>query len=382
MLAAVKGSGSNCNWLTTGDEIFPAMLDAIEAAKESVALETYIYSAGSVGERFRDALVRARNRGVHVRVLVDALGSMSLPDAFWTPLRDAGAQVRQFNPLALQRMAIRDHRKVLVCDHTVAFVGGFNISHEYEGDGVKCGWCDIGLKVEGPLVTELEATFDEMFELAAFQHKRFVHWRRLRLDEQTEQLADEQLLLSGPGRGLSPIKRALQRDLARAHDVRLIVAYFLPTWRIRRLLTRVVHGGGRVQLILAGKSDVLLSQLAGRSLYRRMLRSGLEIYEYQPQILHAKLIIIDDVVYVGSANLDQRSLNINYELMIRFDNKLMAEQARCVFENTLTHCRQITREQWRKSRSLWRRIKQRWAYFILARLDPYIARHQWRGLPD
>jgi cardiolipin synthase len=93
-------------------------------------------------------------------------------------------------------------------------------------------------------------------------------------------------------------------------------------------------------------------------------------------------MIIDDVVYVGSANLDQRSLNINYELMIRFSNQGMAEQAREVFQNNLRHCRQITREQWRKSRSVWRRIKQHWSYFLLARVDPYIALRQWRALPD
>ena len=184
------------------------------------------------------------------------------------------------------------------------------------------------------------------------------------------------------GRGRSPIKRALQRDLAQAQMVQIIVAYFLPTWRIRHSLMRVARRGGQVQLILAGKSDVLVSQLAGQSLYRRLLRGGLDIYEYQPQILHAKLVIIDDIVYVGSANLDQRSLNINYELMIRFENKEIAGRAREVFQSTLKHCRQITFEEWRKSHSLWSRFKQHWSYFLLVRIDPYVAKRQWRRLPD
>src|SRR5207247_3846671 len=136
-------------------------------------------------------------------------------------------------------------------------------------------------------------------------------------------------------------------DLAHAQNVRIIVAYFLPAGRIRRALTRVARRGGRVQLILAGKSDVLVSQLAGQSLYRRFLKAGVEIFEYQPQILHAKLIIIDDVVYLGSDNLDQRSLNINYELMIRFESRQMAEQARTGFATTLQHCQALTFEQWR-----------------------------------
>ena len=188
--------------------------------------------------------------------------------------------------------------------------------------------------------------------------------------------------MSGPGWGRNPIKRALRRDLVHARRVQIIVAYFLPTWRIRRSLLRVARWGGKVELILAGKSDVLVSQLAGQSLYRRLLKAGIEISEYQPQIHHAKLMIIDDVVYVGSANLDQRSLNINYELMIRFEHREMAEQAREVFANTLKNCQRITVEGWRKSRTLWRRLKQRWAYFVLVRMDPYVALRQWRRLPD
>jgi cardiolipin synthase len=193
---------------------------------------------------------------------------------------------------------------------------------------------------------------------------------------------NEQLLLSGPGRGRSPIKRELGRDLARARNVQIMMAYFLPTWRLRHQLGRVARRGGRVRMILAGKSDVLISRLAGQSLYRRILMAGIEINEYQPQILHAKMIIIDDVVYVGSANLDQRSLNINYELMIRFESKDMVAQAHQLFDENLRHCQPVTLDQWRRSRTLWRRIKQRWAYLLLVRIDPYVARRQWRGLPD
>lgn len=357
------------------------MLAAIEGAQKSVCLETYTYSVGPLGERFREALIRAQKRGARVRVLIDALGSMTLPDNFWVPLRGVGAQVRQFNPLSLNRLGIRNHRKLLVCDERVAFVGGFNISSEYEGDGIKCGWCDVGLRIEGPMAMELAASFDEMFSRADFQHKRFMLLRKFSA-KRTVRARDEQLLLSGPGRGRSPIKSALQWDFAHARKIQIIVAYFLPSWRIRKSLVRVVRRGGQVDLILPGKSDVLVSQLAGQSLYPRLLRAGLKIHEYQPQVLHAKLIIIDDVVYVGSANLDQRSLNINYELMIRFESKDMAAQAREVFQADLKHCREITPEGWRKAHSIWRRLKQHWAYFLLARIDPYIAGRQWRDLPD
>ncbi len=376
-----QGTNTNCNWLCNGHEVFPSMLAAIDAARQQVCLETYTYAADALGQRFRDALVRACQRGVEVRLLIDALGSIGLSGAFFNPLIAVGGQARFFNPLALPRLGIRNHRKLLVCDRQTAFVGGFNITSDFDGDGVSSGWCDLGIKVEGAIAAKLAETFDDMFDRADFKHKRFTIFRRPSA-KRVVLASNEQLLLSGPGRGRSPIKHALRHDLAQARDVSIIVAYFLPTWRIRRALMRVARNGGRLRLLLPGKSDVAVSQLAGQSLYHRFLKSGAAICEYQPQILHAKLVIIDDIVYVGSANLDQRSLNINYELMIRFDSKDMADQARSVFARMLTNCRQITLEQWRKSRTLWRRIKQHWAYFLLVRIDPHIARRQWRALPD
>ena len=370
----------HCDWLCTGRDVFPAMLMAIDAAQKTISLESYIYTASPVGDRFRDALIRACQRGVSVRVMVDGLGSSALPANYWDPLIAAGGQARLFNPIRLHRMGIRDHRKLLVCDSQVAFFGGFNIASEYDGDGVNSGWCDVGLKVEGRLARELQDSFDDMFPKAAFLHKRSLLLRRP--IKRPNSNAREQLLLSGPGLGFSPIKRSLRKDFATARNVQIVVAYFLPSWRIRRSLMRIAREGGRVRLILAGKSDVAVSQLAGRSLYRRLLKAGIEIYEYQPQILHAKLFILDDTVYVGSSNLDHRSLNINYELLVRFEGREFADRARSVFDEQLSHSSRITLEAWKKSRSLWQRIKQRWAYFLLARIDPFIARRQWRALPD
>jgi cardiolipin synthase len=368
-------------WLTTGDRAFAAAGEAISTAQLSIRLEAYYFADSQLGLRVLNALVQARQRGVLVRVLVDAVGSIGLTDDFWEPLWAAGGEVRWFNPLSLERFAIRDHRKLLVCDETVAFIGGFNIAPEYEGDGVARGWRDVGLSVEGDLAFELAAAFDEMFARAEFRHKRIFRLRRF-ATKRAVPARDWQLLLSGPGRGRNPFQRALRSDLASARNIQIIAAYFLPPVRLRRLLERVARRGSRVQLILAGQSDVPLAQLAARSLYRRLLKAGVEIYEYGPQILHAKLLVADEVVYVGSANLDPRSLRINYELMVRLTKEEIAAQARLIFADTLTYCRVVERRGWRASQGGWQRLKQRWAYFLLARLDPYVAGWQYRSLRE
>lgn len=366
-------------WLRNGDEAFGTMLAAIDAARQSVRLETYIFSAGEPGNQFLAALLRARQRGVPVYVIVDSWGSQALTDSYWEPLQRAGGEFRWFNERTNRGFTFRDHRKLLVCDEHIAVVGGFNLAPEYAGDGVARGWCDVGLHLAGPLAGQLADSFDKMFTRAELKHPSFMRMMKTGAHARITH-PDGDLLMSGPGRGFSRLKRALSTDLRDARRVQIMAAYFLPTWRLRRELTSVVRRGGVVQLILPGQSDVPLAQLATRRLYRSLLAAGVELYEYQPQILHAKLILIDDLAYVGSANLDTRSLHINYELTLRLKHAQVAEGGRRLFADNLAHCKRITREDWRASQTFWSRLKQRWAYFILARMDLYLARRQLAGL--
>ena len=367
------------HWLRTGDEAFAAMLAAIAAARRSVRFETYIFSAGDPGDRFLEALLDARQRGVRVQVLLDAFGSLELPDSYWQPLRHLGGEMRWFNPLSLDRFNIRNHRKLLVCDEPTAFVGGFNVSPEWLGDGVSQGWRDLGLELTGAVAGALAASFDEMYALADLRHHRLARFRRSRARKHVP-ACDCDLLLSGPGRGRGPIRRALLQDLALARTVQIIAAYFLPPLRLRRALARVARRGGQVQLILPEKSDVPLMQAAARSLYRRLLAAGVELYEYQPQILHTKFLVLDDNVFVGSANLDPRSLGLNYDLLLRLPHPELAAEARLIFADHLKHCRRIERSSWRKERSVWERLKGRFARFLFTRIDPFITRKQLQGL--
>jgi cardiolipin synthase len=363
-------------WLQTGEEALEEMLAAIASASQSVRLEMYIFHAGPTADQFRDALVNACHRGLRVRVLVDALGSAYLPDSFWETFRASGGEFRRFNPLSLLHVFIRDHRKMLVCDDELAFVGGFNIATEYRGDGVTAGWRDLGLRVQGPLARELAMAFDEMFACADFRHRPFTRLRKSFLLK-TISAPEAKLLLGGPGRN-NPLKRALRDDLKEAREVLIISPYFVPPWKIRRMLMRLARNGAKVQLILPAKCDLPVMRMAAQSFYRRFLAAGVEIHEYQPQILHAKLFVIDQIAYAGSANLDGRSLSINYELMVRLSNPALVGEGREIFAGILAHCRRIEMAGWRRSRTFLDRMKARLAHLLLARIDPLIARQQLR----
>ena len=376
----MPGTAANSyRWLRNGREAIDAMLEAIGQAESSIRLETFIYHSGEVGDAFRDALIVAQKRGVRVRVMCDAFGSIKLLTSYWDDFIAAGGEFRWFNPLHPNRLIYRDHRKILVVDEKVGFIGGLNIGTDYCGDGVTCGWRDLGLRIEGPLARELADTFNDLFARADCRHRRFQRIRHTRADAVVTG-EDWTLLLTGPGRGHRALKQTLAHDFSRAKSIRIMSAYFLPNFRLLRELKRAAKRGVRVQLILAGKSDVWLMRIATRGLYPSLLRAGIEVYEYDPQILHAKVVVADDLVYAGSANLDARSLSINYEVLVRLPNRELADEAREIFENDLKHCRRIDRKEYRKGRKPWEKILERWAFFILARVDPYIARQQRRYL--
>ena len=366
-------------WLKTGQDAFVAMLYAINQATRSICLEIYICDDSELSRHFRASLIAAVERGVEVRILIDAFGSLELRNSFWQPLVKAGGAFRWFNPLTLNRLTYRNHRKLLVCDGEVAFIGGFNLSNDYDGDGVSSGWRDFGLRLTGDIIPALAESFELLFAKADFKHHLLPPIRR-RSAATIQSGVRWKLLLNIPSFRHRAIKRTLVADLQNASSVCIEVGYFLPTWRIRHQLLRIARSGMKVRLILAGRSDVRLAQLAGQRLYETFLRAGVEIYEYQPQILHAKLVVIDDTVYAGSCNLDLRSLNFNYELMVRIQDAALAAEAREMFERDLKHSRRIDPATWRYERSLWTKWREDVAHFLLTRIDPFIARWQLKFL--
>lgn len=355
------------------------MLPAIKAAKHSIRFEMYIYRADASGESFRTAFTQAAMRGVSVQLLLDGLGAGGLPSDYWTDFRAAGGEVRIFNPLSVRGFLFRNHRKLMLIDDAVAFVGGFNVGDEYDGDGVKHGWRDLGWEVHRPdAVQQLAAAFDRMFVAYDLEHRLL---RRMRhpLHRSTPHPRGP-VLLGGPRLLRHPFGVSLRQGLQKAKNVQLISGYFVPNFRLRRALKRVARRGGNVELILAGKSDVPIAQRAGRTYYGSLLRAGIKIYEYQPQILHAKLAVVDDVVFVGSANLDIRSFGINYEVMVRVDDASLATSAREIFAADQERSTEITLSGWRQAQTWWTRLRGHWAVFFFTKIDPWLVRRALRGI--
>jgi cardiolipin synthase A/B len=366
-------------WLRAGQEIFPAMLAAIGTARESIRLETYICEAGEIGRQFCAALTAAAGRGVRVSVLVDALGSWLLPDDFFAPLTAAGGEVRFFNPLRFSRFGVRDHRKLLVCDDRVAFIGGANIADDYDGDGVTRGWFDLMVRVEDTeLARALAEDFENIFADAGLENLRLRKLRAFRKIRRA--VSATQFFSVRPGRAAGGFQRALQHALLHARAADFIVPYFLPNRRLRKLLGQMVRRGGRVRLILPAHCDVPAARAAGLVYYARLLRAGVEIYEYQPQILHAKIYRVDENVFAGSSNLDVRSFKLNYELMLRFADPATVNGAKEIFEAALKNSRRVELKEFRAAQNFWERWKNRWAHFLLARIDPLIALRQFQAL--
>ena len=378
-LPACVLAGHRARWLADGDATFAAMLTLIAQARASLCLESYTVRPGQPAESLLAALVSARGRGVRVRVLYDAFSSEGLSAAFFAPLQAVGGEVRVFSPARRLRLAFRDHRKLLVCDERSAIVGGHNIGPNYLGDGVTRGWRDLALEIEGPIGGALASSFEAMYALAPINAAAIREFRAA-VRTLTPAAGPIRLLTSGPGWRAGALSQTLRFDLRQARSVRCMAGYFLPPGRIRRALHRCTAGGGRVQLLLAGKTDVPVARYAAEHLYATMLEDGAELYEYQPQVMHAKLILMDDIVYVGSCNLDRRSLNINYELLLRLQWPELAAQGRALFGEALSHSRAVPAGEWRARRRWWERLRSRAAYWLLTRIDPLLARRPLRSL--
>ena len=369
---------STVRLLKNGSEVFPAMLAAIDGAASSLALEMYIYSDDGTGREFRDRLVAAARRGVQVRVLIDALGSWTLADSFWRDLRQAGGEARWFRPIRRGLLPFRNHRKLLLVDDRITFIGGLNIGDEYyRGKGGEPPWRDNALELTAGEAKRLQASFQRMWERAEKPLRLRFRSRDAGRPATSAWLPEGSNVLvleSGPEDPFHPVRRAFGRLVRRSQQsIDLAMSYFTPPGRILRDLRRAVRRGVRVRLLFPERSDVAIARWAARGLYGRLLRAGMEVWEYRPAMLHAKLAIMDDTVVAGSANLDIRSGRINHELVAAVTDRDLATKARSDFEDDLRSSICIRFEDW-KGRPLLQKLKERLSYWLLSRADPFLSR--------
>ncbi len=353
--------GTDVRLLRDGREAFPAMLEEIAAARREILLEMYWIGDDPVGVRFREALAAAARRGVTVKVIYDAVGSMAIGPDFFAPIAKAGGQVYDYHPLFplsprfnLQLIDQRDHRKMLVVDGEMGFTGGINLAAEWSPreHGGK-GWRDDMIQVRGIATLELRTLF-------------YKTWRRLAFELGPTDLLPLRRSRSNPVRVLASQRRSrrsihaeyVSRIQGARSSIDISNAYFVPDRRVQRALARAAERRVRIRILVAERGDVPMVQFAQEGLYDRLLVKGVELYVHAGPMMHAKTAIIDEAfVTIGTYNLDERSIR-NLEVNIAVEDAAFCAWVRGYFEQDVARARRLDLSTWR-DRSLARRGLER-----------------------
>jgi len=358
--------------LDSGRARLDSILDLINGAKHSVRLIFYIFASDEAGHAVRDALAGAARRGVKVTVLLDGYGCSGAKADFFQPIKDEGGSFCLFLPAYGRRYLIRNHQKLAIADEKRAIIGGANVHDAYLHDNRETDWRDLWVRIEGPIVQPAARYFDSLYRWTRTKGATLRKLRRI-VARHSDSRGILQWKFSGPLSRRNSWPSALGRELASARRTDIIAAYFAPPRSLLRRLGRMARRG-QVRVITASKSDNNATIGAARHTYSRLLRRGVRMYEYQPARLHSKLAIVDDVVHVGSANLDFRSLYINLEIMLRIDDPGFAASMRRYFEAELADSEQITPELHRRRATLWRRFKWTISHWLVTALDYTVTR--------
>lgn len=348
--------GNRVRLLTTGDACFDEFVAAINSARRGINLETYIFNSDAVGWMIAELLVKKAKRGVEVNVIYDAVGCLGTSPALFSFLRSGGVELVEFHPVIPWRkyfnLDMRDHRKLLVVDGRVAFVGGMNIGNEYAGRKYRGGdWRDTHLRIEGPAVRDVQFFFFEnWYRYGGAMVDTARHFPSL--DEPGKKLL--MVLCSKSRRQVKPIQESYISAINFAkQSIYITNAYFIPDARIYRALVRAVRRGVDVRLLLPGKSDLAIVQHASRYLYKRYLRHGIRVYEYRRSVLHAKTAVIDGIwSTVGSSNIDRRSFSRNLEINAILLDQPFGDEMERVFFADLRKSEELRLQNWKK-RSVW-----------------------------
>lgn len=343
--------GNKATELLNGDQIFPAMLQAIRAAKKTVLFETFIYWSGDIGNEIADALSERARAGVKVHVLLHWVGSSRVEDAIVDKMKSAGVEVRKYHPLRwynLDRMNNRTHRKLLIVDGSIGFTGGVGIAPQWTGNAQDPDhWRDTHYRVEGPIVAQMQSVMLDNWSKAT---GKVLHGRDYFPPLQPAGDQSAQMFASSPNGGSeSMLMMMLLAITAATRAIDIANAYFVPEDITRRALVAAAKRGVRVRVIVPGEHiDTAIVRRASRGLWGELLEAGVQIHEYQPTMLHCKLMVVDGLMTtVGSTNFDVRSFRLNDEANLNIYDAAFAARQSEVFEADLKQSRRVTLQTWR-----------------------------------
>lgn len=365
--------------LHTAEDRLSAMHALIAAAQHTVQMFFYMIANDATGREILDALVGAAKRGVQVQLIIDSFGSAEINYEFFDPLVHAGGHYHFFSTRKGLGYFIRNHQKMLIIDARHALVGGFNITDQYFGRMGGDSWEDLGLIVSGPQVMRLAAYYADLDRISQDGKVRYLGIRNVIRDWRPG-IGEIQWLLGGPTNRISPWALTLKRSLQVGKRLDIVSAYFSPSQTILRRIAGVARRGKGSRMVMAGKTDNGATIPAARLLYRYLIKRKARLYEFQPRPLHMKLMVIDDAVYIGSANLDVRSLFINLEIMVRVKDSALAAYMRELVDSLVAQSIEQTTTLLKNRDSWWSRFKGGLAYFLVNTVDYSIGRRIKFGL--
>jgi cardiolipin synthase len=363
-------SGNTIQILKNGGQIFPEMLRSIEEARETIHLEIYIFRSDQTGRRFAEALAKKAKEGIAVKLIYDSLGSLTSSRELFLSMEEAGVEIFEYHPIAPWspgwRLRKRDHRKILVVDGRVGFVGGINIGDEYadSADGGQ-GWRDTHIRLEGPAVRELQQVFLSTWiknkKAKSLPHPSYYP------DLQPAGDLPVSLVASQGWKGKNQIKQAYLTGIRQARErICITNSYFVPPPGVLRELKVAAQRGVEISILVPKKSDVPVIDYACRALYAKLLRWGVRIFEWEGSILHAKTAVIDgNWSTVGSYNMDQLSFSYNLEVNVVVRGETFGKKMEAMFWEDLKQSREVIAAEW-TDRNVIEKILENTSYYLLA----------------
>jgi cardiolipin synthase len=359
--------GNRIELLENGEQYYPAVLEAISQAKREIIIETFILFEDKVGVSLQQALIEAGRRGVSVDVLVDGFGSPDLSEKFIGELAQAGVRLRAFDPqprlfgTLRWNLFRRMHRKIVVIDGEVAFVGGINFSADHLGDYGPEAKQDYAVRLHGPIVQRIQ-------QFARSQIRPHAPWPPVQTPAPAGE-AEMMFVTRDNVRHLDDIERQYRAAIRTARrEVIIANAYFFPGYRLLKTIRQAARRGVRVRLILQGQPDMQFVKTAASMLHAQLLRAGVEIHEYCRRPLHGKVALVDDTwATVGSSNLDPLSLSFNLESNVMTRDKAFIGELRANLQRLMDeHCRQVDASEVKK-RGRWHVLLDSAAYYVSRR---------------